>query len=182
MSKETVISIRNALKAGKNLPLKVYADNDFIIVDESNAAQFTKWDDTNGVLYTFRLMSFDQSRTPNNSDNAISVGAILYEFIQAMEVAPMPLKNFDDLMGSMAAEGINMSTEFKDHIKHVFTELLHKDRWKLSPSDINAIHGANLRTKEDQYYAGHFSENFKETRDHAIHNQKIDEANSGNNP
>ena len=32
MSKETVISIRNALKAGKNLPLKVYADNDFIIV------------------------------------------------------------------------------------------------------------------------------------------------------
>ena len=80
MVKDVVISTRTALKAGHNLPIKVYSDNNFVIIDESLPLNFTKWDDENGVLYSFRLTSFDQSRMPTNSDNSISVVALgLYD-------------------------------------------------------------------------------------------------------
>ena len=166
--------MRTALKSFKNLPLKVYADNDFIIVDESAALQFTKWDDENGILYTFRLMSIDQSRNPSNLEQSISVGAVLYDFIQAMEVAPMPIKEFDNLFTSMEGTGVVFNNEqFKDNIKYAFTQALRPDRVALTHEAINAMTGSKAMgdKPEDYYYSGRYKESFKETRDHAMHNQ-----------
>ena len=52
MDKDKVIKLRDALKADKNLPLRILIDNGFTTIDESYHLQFTKWDDTNGILYT----------------------------------------------------------------------------------------------------------------------------------
>lgn len=181
MVKDVVISTRTALKAGHNLPLKVYSDNNFAIIDESLPLNFTKWDDANGILYSFRLASFDQSRMPTNSDNAISVVAVSYDFIQVMEVAPMPLKFFNELVSTIKASGVAFSNEFRDQIRYNFEEALHKDRWRLAPNDINAMTGTTVMDDSDHYYAGKFNESFKETRTYAKRNEEIDaEKNSGN--
>lgn len=184
MTKEVVISTRTALKAGHNLPVKVYSDNNFVIIDESLPLNFTKWDDENGVLYSFRLSSFDQSRMPTNVENAISVVAIDYNNIQVMEVAPMPLEFFDELIGTIKDSGVTFSDTFKEQIFYNFTEALHKDRWRLAPNDINAMTGAPVVDDSDHYYAGRFTEAFKETREYAKRNEEIKAAknNSGSNP
>ena len=182
MSKESVIALRDALKGGKNLPLRVYGDNNFVIVDESLPFQFTKWDDTNGILYTFRLMSMDQTVYPSNVEQSISVAGILYDFIQVMENVPLSLGNLDSVFTSMESSGISFGTNFKDKIKHVFTEALHPDRWGMTPEHINNMHGDKVRADFDSYYAGKFKENFKETRDYALRNNEIDEANNNNTP
>lgn len=180
MEKNVVISTRTALKAGHNLPIKVYSDNNFVIIDESLPLNFTKWDDENGVLYSFRLTSFDQSRMPTNSDNAISVVALDYNFIQVMEVAPMPLKFFDDLIGTIKASGVSFSDKFKEQIYYNFSEALHKDRWRLSPHDINAMTGTTVMDDSDNYYAGRMVESFKETRKYAQRNAEIDAEKNNN--
>ena len=176
-SKEVVISMRTALKAGHNLPLLVFGDNAFTIIDESKEATFTKWDDTNGVVYYFRLMSPQQEQGLNaESAKAISVSAIKYEFIQAMEVAPMPLKYLDDIFNSIDGEigsgGSTMKPEFKAQIKHVF-ESYTDSRMALTPQERNAIHGAKIVQTSDDYYNGTFYEKFKESRDTEFHNRPV---------
>ena len=57
MDKAQVIKLRDELKCGKNLPVRVLINNSFTIIDESHHLQFTKWDDTNGILYSLRLIN-----------------------------------------------------------------------------------------------------------------------------
>ena len=173
---ESVIKMRDGLKGGKNLPVKVYSDNNFVIVDESAAFNYTKWDDENGILYVFRLSDFHQSRVAGNWEEAISVAAINYEFIQVMEVAPMPLKYLDNIVESIKANGVPFSDEFKESIRYTFESALHKDRWRLSPDDVNNIHGVPVKGKdEDDYYHGKFAEPFKETVRYRDRNQQVED-------
>ena len=165
-SKEVVITMRNALKAGRNLPLRVYADNTFVLIDESAEAAFTKWDDDNGVIYYFRLQSpFDSKGAGANYSQCISVNAIKYEFIQAMEVAPMPVKYLDDIFTSIEAETPNckFKPEFKEQIKYVFDKYLSNDNIPMGPIVRNAYHGAKIKPEFDDYYSGYTYEPRKET-------------------
>ena len=166
-NKEVVIAMRDALKAGKNLPLKVYCDNVHIMIDESAEFMFTLWDDDNGVVYVFRLMDLQHTRIPNNKlEQSISVGAVKYEFIQAMEVAPMPLKFFDDICGTLRSSSTDMvfTDEFQEHIKKVFTRALDDSKSAdLLNSTKNAVHGLRLTSQRDQWNTGRRAEPFKET-------------------
>ena len=157
--------MRDALKGGKNLPVKVYSDNAWVIVDESKEFSFTLWDDTNGILYYFRLMDVDQSPIPNNSEQAISVVAIDYTYIQTMEVAPMPLKFFDDVCTSMRAESPDMvfTEDFQKHIKYVFERGLNDKEPDLDAFAKNAAHGYRINSVKDSYYDGLLAQPFKET-------------------
>lgn len=165
-SKEVIIAMRNALKAGVNLPLKAYGDNVHVAVDESLAFAFTVWDDDNGVLYFFRLMDVDQSQSLANVRNqSISVAAIKYEFIQVMEVAPMPISKIHNICSTIKSNSSNITLpdEFVDHMEYVFTRALSDKTADILPSDINAAHGAYLMNDDDQYYSGRFKEPYKET-------------------
>ena len=79
MTKQEVITLRNTLKAGKNIPVQVFIDNAFICVDESNITQFTLWDDDNGLLFSFRLPTteVEDYGTSNKAEN-VSVYAFNY--------------------------------------------------------------------------------------------------------
>lgn len=156
-NKEVVISMRTALKAGRNLPLKVYADNGWIIVDESVTSSFTKWDDENGVIYYFRLADPMSSKHLRNNPEVISVCAIKYEFIQAMEVVPFAVELLDDVFDSIegSTNGVTtFSNEFREKIKHVFHAWL-KPRSEMYPELVNAIVGDNRAASEAyDYYSG----------------------------
>ena len=165
-TKEVVIKMRNALKAGRNLPLRVYADNTFVIVDEAAEAAFTKWDDDNGIIYYFRLQNpFDSKGAGAAYSQCISVSAIKYEFIQAMEVAPMPIKHIDEIFNSIDAETSNckLKPEFKEQIKYVFNKYLSSENIPMSSMVRNAYIGAKVHPEFDDYYSGYMYENRKET-------------------
>ena len=180
MSKESVIAMRNSLKGNKNIPVRVYADNDFIIVDEAVPVSFTKWDDVNGVLYVFRLATPEHSRIASNQ-KAISVGAVLYEFIQAMEVSPLPLSKFDDVISSMQDNGITFNNNFDKQIKYVFEQILRNDRVDLTNEEVNELIGSKVKDWSDDYYNGKFTEPFKETRPQASRNEYVEKTNLNNN-
>ena len=74
-----VIAVRDALKAGKNLPLTIYIDNAFRIVNENNVFQFTKWDDNNGVE---KLVTDLLSNVTGNKFNKISKSPFFSRVIQ----------------------------------------------------------------------------------------------------
>lgn len=185
-NKEVVIAMRDALKAGKNLPLKVYCDNVHIMIDESAEFMFTLWDDDNGVVYVFRLMDLAHTRIPNNKlEQSISVGAIKYEFIQAMEVAPMPMKSFDDICSTIRSSSNDMifTNEFQEHIKKVFTRALNDNgQADLTNSAKNAVHGLRLTSQRDQWNLGIRSEPFKETHttDLMYRQQRVESAEQAN--
>lgn len=185
-NKKVVIAMRTALKAGKNLPLLVFGDNAFVIVDESKEAAFTKWDDTNGILYYFRLLNpqHEQGFT-NETAKAISVSAIKYEFIQAMEVSPMPLKFIDNLFETInqgiGSGGAQMKPEFCEQIKHVFNRYTDQNM-ELNPDARNAIHGVKIKSNADDYYNGRFYEQRQAQFDVKLHNlavKKPTESSSG---
>lgn len=79
LTKEEIIRLRNTLKCGKNIPLRILSNNSFFIIDESNVLQFTKWDDTNEVLYSFRMVNPNADITPSNRQQLISVIAVPYD-------------------------------------------------------------------------------------------------------
>ena len=177
---ERVVSMRNALKGGKNLPVRAYGDNAFVLVDEARPFMFTKWDDRNGVVYVFRLLSLYDSTHPNNAtEQSISVAAVLYEFIQVMEVSPMPLDNFDDVIGSMQGEGITFNPDFVNQMKAAFKGALDPERVTFDNIDKNRILGVDVKETQDAYYRGIFAENFKETREKAEYNAYVDKQNNG---
>lgn len=184
-NKEVVIAMRDALKAGINLPLKVYGDNVHVMVDESAEFMFTLWDDDNGVIYVFRLLDIDQSRMPSNHlEQSISVAAVKYEFIQAMEVAPMPMKCFDDLCTTLRNSSDNMifTEEFQEHIKKVFNRALNDNiTADLTANAKNAVHGLRITSQRDQWSNGIRAEPFKETRttDLMYRQQRLKSSESG---
>jgi len=176
-NKEVVIAMRNALKAGTNWPIKVYADNTFIIVNEANTASFTKWDDEMGVLYYFRLADPISSKQTHDNPKVISVAAVKYEFIQAMEVVPFPLSKVDDIMDSIessSGEATKFADNFRERIKHVFNAVLDFKGAENYPALINAIHGAtDAVPMANDYYAGRNNVPFKETIEVRRHNEEV---------
>lgn len=168
-----VILMRDTLKAGKNIPVRVLMDNTHTIIDESNPSQFTKWDDDNGLLYSFRLVDMQGDTCPSNVQKAISVFVVHYASIQAMELPVLPLSGIDTIFSSMEATGVTMSDEFKKRIKDTFTMMLETGRAVMTHEDLNKVSGSNLDTSDD-YYAGRYKQPFKETRLMASRNAYVD--------
>lgn len=177
MTIEEVVRLRTALKCGKNLPLRVLTDNDLFVIDESHRLQFTKWDDTNGVLYLFRLIDMQTDTSPSNRQQAISVSAVSYTFIEAIELPRLPLNDIDNLFETIEASGCTFNGDFKNLIKRTYTEVLHPERYQLSPSDMNTIIGPDAVNDKDDYYYNKYKESTKETLRYADRNKSIDENN-----
>lgn len=180
MDKDKVIKLRDALKADKNLPLRILIDNGFTTIDESYHLQFTKWDDTNGILYSFRLVDMNRDRIPSNKANSIAVFAVEYESIQCMELAVLPLKDLDAVFDGISDSGCTISDAFRNLIKGTFEYVLSSDRYELSPTTLSNILGPNAVNDKDDYYAqpGKFTESFKETIRYRKHNEDITSNNS----
>lgn len=175
MTKDEVIKIRTALKHNENAPLRIFIDNSFTIIDESNVFQFTKWDDDNKILYSFRLTDPQSSRTPSNIGNSVAVFAIPYEFIQAIELVVLPAEKLDDLFGTLAEAGCTMSDDFKNLIKNTYKEILDPRRYEITPTETKRLLGDEAANNNDDWYNGKFTESFAETRRYAKRNDKIAE-------
>lgn len=176
MTKDEVIRIRTALKHGSNAPLRIFVDNSFTIVDESNVFQFTKWDDDNETLYSFRLTDPQSSRTPSNIGNSVAVYATPYEFIQAMELVVLPADKLDELFGTLVASGCTMSDDFKNLIKNTYNEILDPRRYEITPTEIQHLLGEEAANSKDDWYNGKYTQSFAETRRYAERNEKVIEA------
>ena len=137
MDKDQVIKMRDKLKAGKNWPLIVYIDNTFRNIDESNVLQFTKWDDDNGILYSYSLSDPIKDNTPSNIGGGISLFATNYEFIQSMEVARINLNDLGTSIDSLEC----ISSEWKQRIIDRFKIALNPELVNLSNTDINKAMG-----------------------------------------
>lgn len=164
MEKDQVIKMRNTLKAGKNWPLIVYIDNVFRNIDESNALQFTKWDDDNAILYSYSLSDPLKDNSYSNVNGGVSLFATSYENIQSMEVARI---NINDLGTSIDSLGC-ITSEWKQRIIDRFELALNPNFVDISRSDINkamgVIDGYKALNDKDDYYAGRYSQPFVETR------------------
>ena len=175
MDKQLAIKMRDALKGGKNLPLRIIFMDGQFIADESNAFCYTKWDDDNGIFYYWRLLNpNDHVYGGTNILGAVDVVAAPYDYIGMMR-AVTPLEMMDDQFGTIEAAGASMSEQFKKTIKYTFKEAMDNDRVELNPKQINAIHGTKVINEKDNYYGGEFTEPFKETRPKAQYNKWIDE-------
>lgn len=176
MEKSEVIKLRETLRktgSKQNTPLRIFSNNSFTIIDESNIFEFTKWDDANGILYSFKLINPNNDKHPNNKSGAVSLFAVPYDRIEAIEIPYLPIDDIDDLVDNMKENNCTFSDDYKNLIKHTFKDILHPDRITLSPSDINTIIGPDSVNDKDDYYKGKFTENFIETRRHAEHNEFI---------
>lgn len=180
---ERIVQMRNALKGGKNIPLLIHAETGNVVISELNTLSFTKWDDTNGILYSFRLKNLTNTQSPSNLSNEIEVIGVPYDHISTIETIRMTTDQLDDVFGSMESTGITFKEGFKDAIKYAFREALHPDRWSLSRDEINSIHGTQVYDTSDDYYRGKFAEPFKETRDKAEYNKFVaDKKAAGEDP
>ena len=181
MEKSQVIKMRNALKAGKNWPLIVYIDNTFRNIDESNTLQFTKWDDENGILYSYSLSDPMKDNSPSNISGGVSLFATDYEMIQSMEVARI---NFEDLETSIESLGC-ITDEWKKRIVDRFRIALNPDLVSLKRSEINKamgiIDGQKAINDNDDYYDGRYAQSFAETRPMADRNKAVDKLASEEN-
>ena len=181
MEKSQVIKMRNALKAGCNWPLIVYIDNLFKKIDESNTLQFTKWDDENGILYHYSLTDPILERSPSNVGGSISLFATDYENIQAMEVVRMNVDHLDKSIDSLKC----IAPEWKQRIIDRFKLALNPELVELSRSDINkamgVVDGQKALNDNDDYYAGRYTQSFKETRQMAEHNEYAEKVAAENN-
>lgn len=170
-----VIAVRDALKAGKNLPLTIYIDNAFRIINENNVFQFTKWDDNNGVLYNYALSDPNITNSPSNIGGEMSLFAVSYESIQAMEVTKLPFNELPNSIDSLNNSGAKISAEWKERIINRFKAALNPNLVNMSPTDINVamgvIDGQKAVNDNDDYYNGKFTESFAETRPMAAHNE-----------
>lgn len=181
MDKEKIIKLRNTLKTAGNLPLRVFINNAHTVVDESLKTQFTIWDDTNGIIYSFRLIGMQEDDTPNNRQQAVSLFAADYEEIQAMEIVRLPIDDIDKTIDGMIKSGVQVSDNFRKRIAHTYKELLHPDRYKMSPTDMNnLLSSSRLQdgvpdavNEKDDYYAGKFTESYQETHTINAYNASI---------
>ena len=183
MDKTQVIKLRDELKCGKNLPVRVLINNSFTIIDESHHLQFTKWDDTNGILYSFRLINVSGSdRILTNKENAISVFAVSYDTIEAIEIPVLPMDDLDALFDGLSAGGCTFGDDYKGLIKNTFTQALHPDRFDLRPTEINRLLGPDATNDKDDYYnnPSKFVDSFKETTRYRKRNQEIIDSQNSN--
>ena len=131
-----------------------------------------------GILYYFRLADPISSKQTHDFPKVISVGAVKYEFIQAMEVVPFPLEKVDELMDSIetSSGGITkFSDKFRECIKHVFDMLLDPSFAENYPALINAIHGAtDAVPMANDYYAYRNNVPFKETAEVRRYNAEVE--------
>ena len=178
MEAEKVISMRDTLKNGQNFPLIVYINNMYRLIDESVTLQFTKWDDKNHVLYVFSLSDPNISRTPSNINNELSVFAVDYEVIEAMEISRLPHKYLNSVLTKVSTEGTPIKDEVKQGVIDMFDRACDPTRVNLGPTDMNRIMGVrDGRTAvndRDDYYEGKFTENYAETRRTADYNKYVD--------
>ena len=179
MTNAEIISWRESLRGGKNLPLRIIFDNQFNF-DESLTFNFIKWDDANGIVYTFSLPNPADLTSPGNQPNFVKVFSAPYDKIWYIEsIVPMDL--LDDVFKSIEDNGCTaFAAGAKERIKRVLSEAIDPKRWGLEPEDINSIHGYRIMDDNVEYYRSRFPENFKETRDHALHNQYVKDSQNQN--
>lgn len=185
MEKAQVIKLRDELKCGKNIPLRILINNSFTIIDESHRLHFTKWDDTNGILYSFRLMDIRGTDRALSNRNAISVFSVSYDTIEAIEIPVMPLEDLDALFNSLGNGGCTFSNDYKNLIKNSYAEALSPSNFRLSPTDLNNILGPGAANDKDDYYnhPSKFVQSAQETNRYREYNQKItDSQKSNENP
>lgn len=172
MTIEEVVKMRDVLKIQENLPLRVFINNSHTIIDESLSSQFTIWDDKNGVLYAFKLVGMQEATSPSNIEGAISVFSVDYEYIEAMEIIRLPINKIGKLIEAIKATGRVISDDSKKQIIAKYEGLLHPERWKLSPTDMNKIISRPTDdapdipyavNENDDYFENKFTVNFKET-------------------
>lgn len=173
MTKAQAIAMRDTLRGGeKNFPLRVFVCDNVTVIDETSVTQITKWDDTNGVIYSFRLVSPTIADVPNNLRKEISITAVPYENIQAIEAIRVPVKDLDTIF---TAIGAAVSATEAANIKKLFDFLLSNDLTVITPTTLRAALGGNtVVAGSDDYYNGKFGENFKETRPKAELNAYVD--------
>lgn len=184
MDAEKVISMRDTLKNGKNFPLIVYINNMYRLIDESTTLQFTKWDDKNHVLYVFSLSDPNISRTPSNINNELSVFAVDYEVIEAMEISRLPREYLDSVLTKVSESGTPIRDEVKHGVIEMFSKACDPARVNLTPTDMNKIMGVRDEqvavNDRDDYYNGKFTENYAETRRTAEYNKYVDSLHKNN--
>lgn len=164
MDNKSVIMVRDILKAGKNLPVVVYVDNALICIDESSLFQFTKWDDDNGILYSFHLPNANLAADTMVDEKKICVYATTYEHIQAIELCKVSLDNTKDVIESIKSSGTTFSDEFKSLIIDSFEKILDPSFENIN-RNVNKLLGplgANFDVTND-YYNGSFHHFDKET-------------------
>lgn len=178
MEKNTLIKARTALKAGKNLPLRIIINNLHRIVNEANIFQFTKWDDDNEILYVYSLPDPVNLKSPSNKDGAICLLAEPYEYIEALELASFPLSELENSLNSLIAAGASISDETKERVIKLFNAIYDPRNVNLGPTEINRIIGTvdgRLAVNDnDDYYEGKFKQSFAETRSTAANNAYVD--------
>lgn len=180
MEIKEVILLRDTIKCGKNLPVRVCIDNCFTIIDESNHTQYTIWDDGNGILYSFRLVDVQGDTCPDNRQQAVSLFAVNYTNIQAIEVPLLPVDDIATAIANIRSSGKAVSTDFEERIIKSYKGILSGNLVDLSHEDINKLTGSNLNTSDD-YYAGRFTQSFRETLPTRERNKYVDELNAKNN-
>lgn len=169
MDASKVISLRITLKCDKNLPLRLFIADGTTVVDESLTTQFTIWADEDEMLYVYRLTGMQEDKYPNNMGKAISLIAIPYQYIQAMEICALPLTDIKTSLEAIEATGHELSSEFKERVERAYNQLLNDDRYVMSHASMNNMTGSMLDTN-DAYYGDRFRESFKETLQERTHN------------
>lgn len=158
MDKEQVIKLRTALKGGKNIPLKIHIDNTLNEIDESSVGQFTLWDDNNGIIYIIKLPDMQDDYSPDNRSKNISIFAVFYENVQAMEISLLPLAEFDNVVGTIRESGKTINDNMVELIKNTYNSILRTNITDISHADYNKLLGSNLNIKDD-YYNNRFTTN-----------------------
>jgi len=176
-NRTTVIKMRTALKAGMNWPLKIFTNDDQIIVDENNKGAATKWDDDQGILYYFRLADPDSSKAYQGQAGVLSVSAIKYDIIQAMEACPFPVSDLDKVFDSIESQSsTKFSDEFRDRIKVIFKSLTDPNLVELYPNRMNLIHGTWVANPDIDYYSGNPNvTKFQETAEVRQYNKGVEQ-------
>lgn len=176
MEKDLLIKIRTTLKAGKDLPIKVFIDNNFCIFDESAPLQFTIWDDDNEILYSFRLPhAYDYNLPSNSKEKVVNVTATSYEQIQYMTLASTGIKNIPDIINAIRANGKDIAAEYEQIIIDTFKLINNSNKPEVSYADINkTIKSNDALPIGDDYYAGRFTENFQETVPVKLSNESLE--------
>lgn len=172
MEVDKVIKMRTALKAGKNLPLKILIDNCFSVIDESMTGHFTFWDDKNGILYEMAYADVMSDKSLRN-EKTVSMLAVDYDCIQCMQLSSIKLNDVDNLFDTVKASGKDISDDRIAMIKNFYDKTLGTDKPSVSREEINNLIGSNLNT-EDDYYDGRMTQNFKETVRYRDRNAAID--------
>lgn len=108
MEKSTIISLRKKLKMGKNLPLRIRTDENYVY-DESNS--FVMWDDTNSLLW---MVHHNQYRETNVSC-PVEILAVDYDRILNISVA-LNSEDAKILGADLAAAGLTNPEFIKKYI------------------------------------------------------------------